>query len=141
MRDGNLTGADLARWFDRSDPTVRGWIKGDHAPRGAQLDVAYIEAQLDKLERFLKNKRGLPVPRLAPAKRIEHIQALKELRWWLINTEEIMFEIMPGGDWDAVVGFVIGVIVGCAGGICLTLALMATMHWPRLSVRKNESWK
>ena len=77
MRDGNLTGADLARWFDRPDPTVRGWIKGSHVLGGAQLDVAYVEAQLNKLERLLKKKRGLPVPRMTPTKRIEHLQALK----------------------------------------------------------------
>ena len=79
MRDGNLTGADLARWFDRPDPTVRGWISGVHALSGAQLDVAFVEAQLDKLERFLKKKQGLPVPRLTPAKRIEHLAKLKGL--------------------------------------------------------------
>ena len=77
MRDGNLTGADLARWFDRPDPTVRGWISGVHALSGAQLDVAFVEGQLDKLERFLKKKQGLPVPRLTPAKRIEHLAKLR----------------------------------------------------------------
>lgn len=80
MRDGNLTGADLARWFNRPDPTVRGWISGAHDLGGAQLDVAYIEAQLDKLEIFLKKKRGLPVPQLTPGKRIEHLRSLKEAR-------------------------------------------------------------
>ena len=77
MRDGNLTGADLARWFDRPDPTVRGWISGSHDLGGAQLDAAYVEAQLNKLERLLKKKQGLPVPRLTPAKRIEHLGDLK----------------------------------------------------------------
>jgi hypothetical protein len=77
MRDGNLTGADLARWFDRPDPTVRGWISGTHGLGGPQLDTAYIEAQLDKLERCLKKKQGLPVPRMVPAKRIEYLQQLK----------------------------------------------------------------
>ena len=77
MRDGNLTGADLARWFDRPDPTVRGWISGSHDLGGAQLDAAYVEAQLNKLERLLKKKQGLPVPRLTPAKRIEHLNDLK----------------------------------------------------------------
>ena len=79
MRDGNLTGADLARWFDRPDPTVRGWISGDHVLSGAQLDVTFVEAQLDKLERFLKKKQGLPVPRLTSAKRIEHLTKLRGL--------------------------------------------------------------
>lgn len=77
MLDGNLTGADLARWFGRSDPTVRGWISGDHELRGAQLDVAYIEAQLGKLEKLIKKKSGLPVPQLSRAKRIEHLETLR----------------------------------------------------------------
>jgi hypothetical protein len=79
MKDGNLTGADLARWFDRPDPTVRGWIRG-YELRGPPLDAAYVEAQLDKLERLLKRKQGLPVPRMAPGKRIEHLNRLKDAR-------------------------------------------------------------
>jgi hypothetical protein len=77
MQAGNLTGADLARWFDRPDPTVRGWISGDHDLGGAQLDVAYVEAQLTKLEGLLKKDRGLPVPRLTPSKRIAYMRKLK----------------------------------------------------------------
>jgi hypothetical protein len=77
MRDGNLTGADLARWFDRPDPTVRGWIGGTHQLGGAQLDVAYVEAQTDKLERLLRKKQGLPVPRLTPGERIKYLKDLK----------------------------------------------------------------
>ena len=80
MRDGNLTGADLARWFDRPDPTVRSWIKGSHVLGGAPLDVAYIEGKLDKLERLIKRQQWLPVPRLTPAKRIEHMQKLQKLQ-------------------------------------------------------------
>jgi hypothetical protein len=80
MRDGNLTGADLARWFDRPDPTVRGWISGDHELSGPPLDTAFVLAQLDKLERLLKQNKGLPVPRMAPSKRIEHLQVLKAAR-------------------------------------------------------------
>jgi hypothetical protein len=78
MRDGNLTGADLSRWFERPDPTVRGWISGAHDLGGAQLDAAYVEGQLDKLERMLRKKQGLPVPRLAPSERIKYLRELKE---------------------------------------------------------------
>ena len=80
MRDGNLTGADLARWFDRPDPTVRGWISGDHELSGPALDVAFVEAQLVKLERLLKQNKGLPVPRMVPTKRIAHLNRLKGMR-------------------------------------------------------------
>ena len=76
MRDGNLTGADLARWFGRPDPTVRGWISGDHELGGAPLDVADIETRLAKLEGLLKKKQGLPVPRLTPSERIKHLARL-----------------------------------------------------------------
>lgn len=77
MRDGNLTGADLARWFDRPDPTVRGWISGSHTLGGAVLDMAYVEAQLSKLEKLLTKKRGLPVPRMTPSARIQYMAGLK----------------------------------------------------------------
>lgn len=79
MRDGNLTGADLTRWFGRPDPTVRGWISGDHQLSGGQLDVAYVEAQLVKLERLLKSKRGLPVPQMTRAGRKKHLASLDRL--------------------------------------------------------------
>ena len=77
MRDGNLTGADLARWLDRPDPTVRCWISGGHTLGGAQLDVAYVEAQVDKLERLIRKKINLPVPRLTPSERIKYLKDLK----------------------------------------------------------------
>lgn len=64
MLGGNLTVADLARWFDRPDPTVRGWARGEN-PRGAQLDIAYTEARLAQIETRIKNRQGLPVPRMA----------------------------------------------------------------------------
>ena len=69
MRLGNLTVADLARWFDRSDPTVRGWVKGVE-PAGAGLDLADIEARLRLLETRIRRKEGLPLPpRLSPSQR------------------------------------------------------------------------
>lgn len=63
MRDGNLTVADLARWFGRPDPTVRGWVRGEN-PRGAQLDIAYTEARMALLETRIRKRQGLPVPRM-----------------------------------------------------------------------------
>ena len=78
MQQGNLTGADLARWFDRPDPTVRYWISGNHELTGPALDVAYVEAQLVKLEKLLKRKKGLPVPRMAPTERIAYLAKLKK---------------------------------------------------------------
>ena len=77
MQNGNLTGADLARWFERPDPTVRGWINGSHELGGAQLDMDFVETELVKLETSLRKRQGLPVPRLTPAKRIEYLAKLK----------------------------------------------------------------
>jgi len=74
MRDGNLTVADLARWFERPHPTVRGWTKGGSVG-GPPLDRHAIEVALAKLEDMLKKKRGLPVPQMSPAKRIEYLEA------------------------------------------------------------------
>jgi hypothetical protein len=80
MRHGNLTGADLARWFNRPDPTVRGWISGEHKLGGAALDTAYIIAQLVRLEKMLKKHQGLPVPQLTPSARIKYVNGLITLR-------------------------------------------------------------
>lgn len=78
MREGNLTGADLARWFGRPDPTVRGWINDERQFRGAALDQAYVKAQLAKLEKLLGRKQGLPVPRMTLAKRIAYLEGLRD---------------------------------------------------------------
>ena len=77
MEAGNLTAADLARWFGRPDPTVRGWINDEHDLGGAQLDVAHVEVQLNKLECLLKKKQGLPVPQMTRAKRIDYLKKLR----------------------------------------------------------------
>ena len=76
MLDGNLTGADLARWFDRPDPTVRSWINGINI-RGAPLDNAYVEAMLGKLEKLIKTGSVLPVPRMARGKRLAYLAELR----------------------------------------------------------------
>lgn len=76
LRDGNLTVADLARWFDRRDPTVRGWVNGTQVG-GAQMDSAFVLAQLDLLERKIKRKQGFPVPRLTPSDRIAYLNNIQ----------------------------------------------------------------
>jgi hypothetical protein len=69
MQGGNLTVADLARWFDRPDPTVRGWVSGV-APAGARLDLDDIEGRLRLLEWRIRHKECLPLPpRLSPSQR------------------------------------------------------------------------
>lgn len=76
MHDGNLSVADLARWFDRPDPTVRGWVRGGRVG-GAQLDSAMIEAELAGLELRIKKRRGFPVPPLTPTNRIDYLTKLR----------------------------------------------------------------
>jgi hypothetical protein len=76
MRDGNLTVADLSRLLERPYPTVRGWVQGV-AIGGAQLDAAFVLAKLEKLERRIKSRDQLPVPRLHPSKRIQYVDRLR----------------------------------------------------------------
>ena len=76
MRDGNLTVADLARWFQRPDPTVRGWARGV-AIGGGALDKQVVSNAVHELEVLLKKKRVLPVPRLSPTERIAYLEKLR----------------------------------------------------------------
>jgi len=78
MRHGNLTVADLARWFARPDPTVRGWIRNGGRVGGPVQDVEAIERDLGRLELAIRAGRWFPVPRLSPAERIEHLAAIKD---------------------------------------------------------------
>lgn len=76
MEAGNLTVADLSRIFERPYPTVRGWVNGA-AIGGAALDAAYVIGLLEKLERRIKQKDRLPVPRMPPHKRMEYVERLR----------------------------------------------------------------
>ena len=73
---GNLTVADLARWLDKPDPTVRGWVRGSNVGL-PPLDAAWVEAQVRSLEGLIKKKRGLPVPRMSARKRIAYMTELR----------------------------------------------------------------
>jgi hypothetical protein len=78
MSDGNLTVADISRWFCRPHPTVRGWIKHGFDPRGGPHDVSYIHAMLDALETIIKRRKDLPLKRgISRAARIRHIEGLR----------------------------------------------------------------
>ncbi len=73
MKRGNLRVADLARWFDRPHPTVRGWALKGIRPGGGPHDVERVGEQLRLLEKLISSKRGFPVPRLSPRQRKQHI--------------------------------------------------------------------
>jgi len=77
MANGNLTVADLARWFERPHPTMRSWVEDGVEPAGGPLDSAMVKATLNKLEKLIASNSKFPVPRLSPQKRIAY---LKELR-------------------------------------------------------------
>lgn len=78
LAEGNLTVSDLARWFERPRPTVAGWVRGGEVGRElAPLDAAFVSAQLVVLERRLKKREGLPVPRMAVSRRKTYLEGLK----------------------------------------------------------------
>lgn len=77
QQDGNLTVADLARWFDRPYPTLRSWVENGIEPGGGPVDKAHAATMLDTLETLVKNKKGFPIPRLPPSERIEHLQKIR----------------------------------------------------------------
>ena len=77
QRAGNLTVSDLARWLDRPRPTVRTWIEDGIEPGRSPADVEHAQALLGLLEMLIAKKRGFPVPRLSPQKRIEHLQHIR----------------------------------------------------------------
>jgi hypothetical protein len=65
----DLTGADIARWFDRPRATVDTWLNLGRSPMGPAGDAAY--ADLLMLEWALRHDaRNFPVPkRLTPRAR------------------------------------------------------------------------
>ena len=78
LKHGNLTVADLSRWFGRPHPTVRGWIAKGFDPRGGPHDVDYIFSMLDALELLIRKRKELPLQRgIGRAARIKHIERLR----------------------------------------------------------------
>lgn len=77
QRAGNMTVADLQRWFDRSYATVRSWTEGAE-PGGGPIDREHAMQMLGLLEELIKRKKGFPIPRLAPEKRIEHLLTIRK---------------------------------------------------------------
>lgn len=76
LRDGNLTVADLARWFDRPYPTVDGWVKKGLMPRGGPRDGEQVLVELGRLEALIKRKK-LPVPVMPAGRRREWLEQLR----------------------------------------------------------------
>ena len=76
LDQGNMTVADLARWLERPHPTVRGWVQGGNLG-GPALDAAYVIAEITRLEKLIRKKRGLPVPRMSARKRMAYMTELR----------------------------------------------------------------
>ncbi len=66
MRQGNLTVADLARWFGRPHPTVRGWTNGTKIGAAA-LDHAWIMGTVVEAWARRPTTVGAPTPPAPPA--------------------------------------------------------------------------
>lgn len=77
QRAGNMTIADLARWFDRPHATVRSWILQGVEPGGGPIDIEHARQLLGLLEMLIRKERGFPVPRLSPQKRIAYVKELR----------------------------------------------------------------
>lgn len=78
MERGNLTVADLARWFDRPDPTLRGWVNNGIKPTCPSCDMADIMSSLTDLETRIRRKEGFPVPRMSQRSRKIHVERLRK---------------------------------------------------------------
>ncbi len=74
---GNLTVADLARWFARPYPTVRTWVENGIEPGGGPIDKDYAAHLLSRLETLVRKKQGFPIPRLPPSERIAHLKQIR----------------------------------------------------------------
>ena len=77
MASGNLTVADLARWLERPDPTVRGWVTRKVSMGGAPVDIRNTLVLLMKLERLIEKRRKFPVPHMSQSLRIAYLREIK----------------------------------------------------------------
>ena len=72
---GNLTVADLARWFDRPYPTVRSWFKDGWEPGDGPATRLRMEDLLTRLETITR-QNGAELRRLPMANRAERLEQL-----------------------------------------------------------------
>lgn len=78
MATGNMTLADLSRWFGRPFPTVRGWVKHGRLPGLAPMDNDRIYTLLDTLEKRIKAEQGFPIPKMSQDRRITYLNSIIE---------------------------------------------------------------
>lgn len=73
--DGNLRVADLARWFDRRQSTIDGWLKGSSVT-GPPRDVTQVVERVAMLEMAIK-LREIPLPVMPTPRRLAFLEKLK----------------------------------------------------------------
>lgn len=77
MKRGNLRVSDLARWFERPHPTVRGWVLKGTRPGGGPHDIDHVKMLLALLEGLIRLGRGFPLPQLSPRARKQRVQDIR----------------------------------------------------------------
>lgn len=77
MRRGNLTVSDLARWLDRPRATVATWVHEGREVAGGPIDQFDVQTRLSRLEKLIRDRKGLPIPRMSPARRVEYLRGLE----------------------------------------------------------------
>lgn len=80
LKKGNLTVADLARWFARPDPTVREWVKGGTV-NGPPGDLESILVRLRRMEELIKKGKLFPVPQISKRARPAYIKDIMKSEW------------------------------------------------------------
>jgi hypothetical protein len=76
MKNGRMTVADLALWFDRSYPTVRNWVQFGVKPHGPRNEK--FLAELELLEKLIGMRKGFPIPfEVSHFERPSYVEKLK----------------------------------------------------------------
>lgn len=80
QENGNLTVADLSRWFGREYATVRGWVEDGIEPGGGPGDKQHAQSLLVLLEKLIERRKGFPIPvGLVPKKRVQHMLDVRKM--------------------------------------------------------------
>ncbi len=76
VEGGNLTVADLGRWFDRPYATVRCWLHDGWEPAGGPVTRKRAEARLARLEDTV-NRLGVALSELPMRQRADKLAKLR----------------------------------------------------------------
>lgn len=80
QKDGDMTMADMARWFDVPFQSARYWLivgDADMEPRGPRARM--IRKRLERLEWAIHHSIGFPVPQMLRVRdRKQHIETTRD---------------------------------------------------------------